>query len=429
MSDKISTRLNVLYIISILKKYSSPKRPLSIAEITDYFTKDINEGLIPADKSTISRILEDLCSVPALGFNTGMRGDFYEDIHKLGFDIHCVISDSNSDTGYRDYRYPTQEASDFSECNEQLPSQNIRKKKSATKYFYYDSVITDAEISLLIDAIETYNYFDGEDIVGICNKLRNLHPQAFQKSKHASDKAEKDSPLFQHIDILHRIIKAKQFAEITYCTNNYKQELVARNGYPRIIRPLKMLWSNGYYYLVCIFKKRESEDSALPINLRIDRIIEIKEIETTPGLLADYPVSDSLRQDLTDTVSYRLKHPVMHAGPMTTVKLLYLDTQNGVMNNLIRDTFGTPKHIRRATQQDLENNLPPGILAEALKTQSQTAPGSDQWVLITLETTTGGVELFAMQHCNYCKVTFPHTLADKITEKLTSGLALYQRKP
>ena len=424
-----SNRLNALYIISILKKYSSPEKPLTISEITEHFNADINDDMDQVDGSTVARVLETLCSDSTLGFNTAERGDFYQDIHNLGFDIRCVIQSANPDTPWIDYRYPALNSAEDSRTNTDNETGTPKKaskrsKKGPTRYFYYDSVITDAEISLLIDAIETYNYFDGDDIVGICNKLRNLHPPIFKKNARASDKADEGSPLFLHIDALHRIIKANQFAKITYCTNNYMQKLIQRDGYPRIIRPLKMLWSNGYYYLVCLFENYSS-----PINLRIDRISEIEEIPATPELCNAYRIEDALEKMLADTVSYRLQHPVMHAGETTVIKLLYLDSQKGLMNNLIRDTFGTPKHIRRASQQDLEKYLPTDMLEEAIRTQSQTAPGSDQWILITLETTTGGVELFAMQHCNYCKVVSPPELAEQISEKLTAGLAFYQRKP
>ena len=238
-------RLNALYVISILKKYSSPKKPLTISEIAKHFTEDINNGTVTADNSTISRNLEDLCSDSALGFNSGVRGDFYPDIHNFGFDIHCVIQSPNPDEPWIDYTYL--EPKDSTITNSANNTGTTKKaKKGPVKYYYYDPVITDTEISLLIDAIETYNFFDGDDIVGICTKLRNLHPQAFKKSTYASDRAEDDSPLFQHIDTLHQLIVSDRFAQITYCTNDYMHELIPRAGYPRIIRPLKMLWSNGY---------------------------------------------------------------------------------------------------------------------------------------------------------------------------------------
>lgn len=174
-------RLNALYIISILKKYSSPKKPLTISEIAKHFTEDINNGTVTADNSTISRILEDLCSDSTLGFNSGVRGDFYPDIHNFGFDIHCVIQSPNPDEPWIDYTYL--EPKDSTITNSANNTGTTKKaKKGPVKYYYYDPVITDTEISLLIDAIETYNYFDGDDIVGICTKLRNLHPQAFKKA-------------------------------------------------------------------------------------------------------------------------------------------------------------------------------------------------------------------------------------------------------
>ena len=190
-----------------------------------------------------------------------------------------------------------------------------------------------------------------------------------------------------------------------------------------------MLWSNGYYYLVCLYPKRSPDECSIPINLRIDRLIDIEKLESTPELEDAYPLSEALQQSLTDTVSYRLQHPVMHAGDMTEIQMLYLDSQNGLMNHLIRDTFGKPERIRLASTEVLTKHLPDDILEKALKTRAANDPGSDKWIHITLKTATSGVELFAAQHCNYCKVISPSALADRIRDNLSSGLALYQRKP
>lgn len=413
-SKSSGNRLNALQLILILKNYSSPENPITISTILEKFDKHFNDSDTPTSTSTISRLLTALCEDKILRYNTEERGAFYRDTFNSGFDIRCVIKNPNPDAS------PEDKWLDY------VPDSYT---KSPTLYYYYDSVITDTELTLLIDAIETYNYFSGEDIVGICNKLRNLRPLSSRSGSYASEKADSDSLLIQNIDELHKIIKEKGFANITYCTNDYQQNLVPRPGYPRIIRPLKMLWSNGYYYLVCLYPKRTPDECSIPINLRIDRLIDIENLESTPELENAYPLSEALQQSLTDTVSYRLQHPVMHAGDMTEIQMLYLDSQNGLMNNLIRDTFGKPERIRLASTEVLTKHLPDDILEKALKTRAAKDPSSDKWIHITLKTATGGVELFATQHCNYCKVISPSALADRIRDNLSSGLALYQRKP
>ena len=413
-SKSSGNRLNALQLILILKNYSSPEHPISISTILEKFDKHFNDSDTPTSTSTISRLLTALCEDKILRYNTEERGAFYKDAFNSGFDIRCVIKNPNTDAAAED------------RWIDYVPGTYV---KSPTLYYYYDAVITDAELTLLIDAIETCNYFSGEDIVEICTKLRNLRPLSSRSGSYTSDKADNDSLLIQNIDELQKIIKERSFANITYCNNDYQQNLVPHPGYPRIIRPLKMLWSNGYYYLVCLYPKRETADDCIPINLRIDRLTDIEKVDATPELEAAYPVSYELQRSLADTVSYRLQHPVMHAGSTTEIQMLYLDSQNGLMNNLIRDTFGKPERIKLAAADTLKQHLPDGILEEALKTQAAKDPGSDKWIHITLKTATGGAELFAMQHCNYCKIIAPLALADKISNNLSAGLSLYQRKP
>ena len=209
-----------------------------------------------------------------------------------------------------------------------------------------------------------------------------------------------------NIDEFSRILKNKHFANIVYCNYDYKHELVPRPGYPRLIRPLSMLWSNGYYYLVALLKPGYT-----PANLRLDRITEIESVIPTEEMRADYQIDANL-----ETSTYRMNHPVMHGGNVQHISMLYLDLPNNGMNNAIMDTFGRTTKIRPATTEEIKNHLP-------LSVRSQTPNGT--WLRADFSATLTGTELFATQYCRYCKIISPEKLAQNVAHTLKTGLELY----
>ena len=69
-TSSVASRLNVLYIILVLKNYSSPKKPMSIKEITEKVNSDYYHIFSDEDSinhSTVSRILDALCTDVSLG--------------------------------------------------------------------------------------------------------------------------------------------------------------------------------------------------------------------------------------------------------------------------------------------------------------------------------------------------------------------------
>ena len=385
------SRLNVLYIILVLKNYSSAEHPMSIKEITDKVNSDhyhiINDDY-SINASTIARILDALYKDVSLGLQN-IPMDFYIDESNLGFNIQCVMETSDGKWEY--YKAP-------------------KSGKGPKKYYYYESVFSNAELATLIDSVEAYNYFSTEDIAGLVGKLLNLRPVSEYIKKHnnalSSHYRDENSLVLANIDEFKHIMKAKQFAEITYCSYNSKLELEPRAKYPRIVKPLTMMWSNGYYYLVAQFGPGYT-----PANLRMDRITDIVAITPTPEMIQDY------KTDLDfDATSYRMKHPIMYGGEVEHVCVLYLDTPTNGMNNAIMDIFGKTTKIRPATNDEIKNNLSPAILANS---------SNGTWMRADFSSTGGGAELFATQYCRYCKVVAPKSLKDKVAQNLNIGSSLY----
>lgn len=388
--EKIN-RLNVLYILLALKNHSNAQNPLSISDITEYVNNHFYRGTYDDDatinNSTVTRILDTLYSDTNLGFQNESM-DFYNDPAKLGFNLYCVMKGKNN-------TWETYEA----------PEQG----KGPKKYYYYESIFSDKELLILINSVEAYNYFSTEDIAGLVSKLLSLRPQSEVLTKYHSSDGQKlkdeNSLVLPNIDEFSQIIKNQQFAKIVYCNYNHKHALVPRNGYPRIIRPLSMMWSNGYYYLIALLKPGYA-----PANLRMDRITEIEAIEPTKQMRKDY----SGNYDL-DASTYRMKHPVMYGGEAQHIAMLFLETPSNNINNAITDTFGRTAQIRLATEDEINTHLPGINLSDIQGT----------WMRVDFNATTTGTELFATQYCRYCKVISPEKLANNITANLQTGLQLY----
>ena len=389
--DKIN-RLNVLYILLILKNHSNEHNPLSIANITDlvnhHFYRSTYNNDVSINNSTVTRILDTLYSDTNLSFqNVSM--DFYHDTANLGFNLYCVMKGKNNT--WETYELP-------------------EHGKGPKKYYYYESTFSDKELITLINSVEAYNYFSTDDIAGLVAKLLSMRPKSAVLDKHCISKGYnlkyEDSLVLPNIDEFSHIIKNQQFAQIVYCNYNYKHELVPRNGYPRIIRPLSMMWSNGYYYLIALLKPGYT-----PANLRIDRITEIKAIEPTQQMRKDFSTDTDL-----DVSDYRMKHPVMYGGKIQHITMLYFDTPKNGMNNAVIDTFGKTANIRPATLEEIQTHLP---------TVNINDIENGTWFRADFNATITGTELFATQYCRFCKVISPTTLKDNIIASLQTGLQMY----
>lgn len=376
------SRLNALYIIAVLKKYSNDESPLSISEITEKINCDFShltasDKIISAD--TVSRTLETLTTY----LFDPSKSSYFNDWISFGYTIHCVTKNNND---YITYHTP-------------------KSGKAPKKYYYYQSVFSNAEITTLIDAVETYNYFSDDDLFELITKLTKIQPLTYAFEKYVSDTPtlkDSNSLLFLNIDLLDSIIKHKNRARITYCSYNYKKELQPKKGYPKIVEPIALMWSNGYYYLVAY-----NPDYDNTVNFRIDRISDVEEIkERATHIPPNFNAS-----------RYRLEHPVMYGGTRQNIILLCKDTGYNTIMNLIMDEFGKPAKITPAQDHELIKHL--GHDNAYYQSIGET------WYKVSFQSTPGGVEQWATQHCNDCIILSPTASAKKVRERLEAGLALY----
>lgn len=392
------SRFNILYLLLTLKKYSSATNPMSIAELTEKTNNEFFKPFGPDDGdnginlTTVTRIMEALCLNISLDFqNTPMHN--YKDINNCGFNVYCVMKTDNPEHPWEFY---------YSSDN----------KKGKKKYYYYESVFSDAELTALIDAIETYNYFSSKDISGIVSKLLGIRPASEYLKNYdeylGKRLKDENSRVLANIGTCNQIIKENKFAVIKYCSYEYNEkdknlQLKVRPKYPRIVRPLSMMWSNGNYYLIAQFKADYP-----PTNLRIDRISDIAPCTPTKEMLEEFKVDVPLESSI-----YRLNHPLMYGGELKHITFLYNSELTTGMNNSVMDTFGKLTNVRPASAQEIEKYIGAGETG-------------GKWLCARVTAAESGVELFATQYCRHCRIISPESLATKVRNNLLEGLKLYQ---
>ena len=362
-----TARLNFIYIIYVLRQYTDELHPMSIAEITGQINKEfsqISERNIFMSSDTVSRTLDtyvDGGSIP--------DEDPTDPFNPLGFRIECV-------------------------------------REQGKKLYYYKNDFDDAELRILIDSVKTCSYLATEDVVNIVQKLINLQPKTFEYYKHYREDHEvrdENSLLIQNVDFFNEIIRSKNCARITYCNYDLNRKLVPREGYPRVIRPVSMMWSNGFYYLLAYSEKYQNV-----VNYRMDRITKVEEV----------PVTNADIEDDMDPAKYRLRHPIMFSGRMEHIKVLCRDTGKNYIMNVIMDYFGKLARVRAAADEV--------VLKYTGRSASEYRKEGITWLEVTVEASVEGVEMWASQYCEDCLIVSPESSRENLLRKLQNGASFYR---
>ena len=380
-------QFNVLYLILTLKNHSDKKHPITEKEILDHLNKDYSSQYgVSMDRSTLTRMLNAL---------EGLMLNVFRD-EKITETTRN--EDLNLKNGLSFYLG------------------HIKNKGTADQY-YYESVLLESELHTLYDAIETYNYFCIDDIKNISYKLSSLRPRSKDLLRYIPSRADsflkEDNLVLQHISELAGIIKKKQPARITYGFYNENLKLAIKKDYPKELLPLRLIWSNGYYY--CIMGQKDYSNT---VHLRVDRIIEIEPVENTKK--ADLKKYSSLNtaDDNESKSDYRTKYPVMYSGTLSNFRILVNASANNMMNTIV-DVFGigdadiglkrkktVPVNADTAKKYHLKNN-------------------GEGWVALSVKCSEPGMELFATEYCRDVIIVSPDASAQRVKAALKEALGHY----
>lgn len=286
-----------------------------------------------------------------------------------------------------------------------------------------------------------YSYAEPEETAKIVDALNRLTP-AYNREIYSPELADSDKykgSCFKNLEEIRKAFvpvnessvaasaqrcqqnKIPKKLRFIYCRYNAKKELEpmpSKDGtVERVVDPVKILWANGYYYLVTFRLSEKNEPKY--INYRIDRIKDVKCLDEYAEPLSEHlPRSVrrvvDIRKQLNSTggsaridkalaesarrvddngfssAGYRSKHPVMYTGD--TVPVIRIKCSEALMNNAI-DTFGFDFAIEQADE--------PGMLILTLR---DTAPY--------------GVKMWALEYGDSCEVLEPQSLRDSIKETI-----------
>lgn len=377
-----SSRLNAFYILHVLANRSDEEHPMSVSEITERVNEEFgylsaSGTMISAD--TVKRILEELTDkifIPGV--------DDEEISYHFGYFIYCVMKQGDR---FRPYHAG-------------------EGRQAPKKYYYYESSLKTGEIVTLKDAVETYSFFSEEDITDLVRKIIKLRPLAFSRSRYfdsAGEDRDENSLLLMNIEELNEIIHNRNCARITYCYYDTDKKLIPRDGYPKTVEPLHLMWSNGYYYLLAYNEKYETI-----VSFRVDRITDIEEVE----------IENTHRVEQFNPVQYRHEHPIMFSGKKERIVLLCRDTGKNYIMNMIVDVFGKKVKVSEASEELVRE-----VTGHSVGEEHEQG---NRWLKVVLEAAVGGVELWATQYCNDCVVVSPEGLRISVKERLERGLRFYK---
>lgn len=404
-----NNRLTAIYILSILKEYSTRENPMSISAIQKKLEEDYcqDSNMTVPDIKTIRTQLQNMI----YSLRNYTPATSYIQRYRFGFDIIlCGKTKKDGKLVYDEITENTECLNNFS-TDIQPTEYEIAEEKGLlinAQYYYYKNIFDDKEMNLMMQSLESYNYLSSEDISELVLKLNCLNPQAVQ-SKHydqpdAPRLRNEDSNLLTNMQDLHDIIMVKGFAKILLGYYNADHQLATYTPKKEyLVRPLRIIFNNGYYYLLAS-QFSESKQKHFTNHFRVDRLILIDACKKDSVPNAEkYPSPDAFQ---ADAASYRLHHPVMYGDDLIRVTMLVENSE--YMLNVLMDFFGTAAMIKPYDASAANGASQSSFLEVKLDQVAQ-----------------GGVRLFATEYCSKVRILTPTKLADAVRKDLAAAMELY----
>ena len=257
---------------------------------------------------------------------------------------------------------------------------------SPPRRYYLSSVLSPAEWRMLSDLILVYPYISEAQTQKFLSAMRRMAPGVRSWSGNRYAKKTPSAVQFEHIEKLDQAIRDKHKVGIRYGqyqlsmkSGKWQPELTALGDLPMVVEPYAMMWSNGYYYLVC----KRVKDGGMR-NLRLDRIMEV------------YSTTEAFEPDKSfDAYEYRDRSPVMYPG---TPVLTRLRCETSLLSTLM-DFFGT--------------------------TITSYSTPKDGYTEVFVRASESGTRLFALQYVDRVEVLEPQSLREEIRHTLKAAAKQY----
>ena len=267
---------------------------------------------------------------------------------------------------------------------------NGKKIKPDDQVYYTETLFDNTEINIIRDSLSVYSYAEVDETRDLISKLNELtdvynreeydsrlvsatkYPGTYYKNLHEITKAfakikpmPKNSVLtkeqqglkgYEYEDLYTKTTNKIKFKYCEYDENKQLKVRATKNGEERVVNPVKLMWVNGFYYLVTYSLDKKSNPHFL--NYRVDRMIDVKCLDEE----ADLP--DKFNPD-----KFKYENPVMYSR-IEKCDEIAIRCKKFVINNAI-DTFGFGITIEKT---DCEDEV-------IIKLKNVSSPGVKMWAL------------------------------------------------
>ncbi|QKE71338.1 WYL domain-containing protein [Arthrobacter citreus] len=225
----------------------------------------------------------------------------------------------------------------------------------ATTYSHQERLFELHELRLLVDAVTASRFLNKQETQKIIDKLKKLTSDNEAKKLHngiipdTAIKSESNRIHFS-IDQLHQAISEKKLISFQYGRYNIKKKFeLSHGGKEYMVKPLAVIWSNDYYYLIT----RSLPEDQLR-HFRVDRMRKVKKTE------------EKFQDERFDVDEYLRTVFNMFAGEPDYVKIKF---KRGLLN-VVLDRFGLKADIQQVDEEHF-----------ILTTKAAISDGLITWIL------------------------------------------------
>lgn len=209
-----------------------------------------------------------------------------------------------------------------------------RQRCKPTRYFLAQRPFSRSELLLLIDAVQGSKFITARQSASLVRSVKSLgskqQVKGLEKRVHVGGrvKSQNDS-VFRNVDAIQEAIAAKRKISFTYVSYDCSARMKLRHGGQTYVQtPVQLMYSDGFYYLVCYSDKYS--DFA---NYRVDRMRNI--------VMTDERVVRNALIATFDANEYDRRVFGMYSGESA---LVTLRVKESAMNAIV-DRFGKDAHV------------------------------------------------------------------------------------
>ncbi|MBR4341119.1 MAG: WYL domain-containing protein [Lachnospiraceae bacterium] len=392
-----------LKIISVLKAKSSKESPITVKTIQNELNKIFYDEKVP-DLKTIRSQLSDIISVISEKISLRFPSNpyfygTYDTMPQLGFTIECCIKDSKGN-------YIPYKETDSDDCEDyisgEIGSEYKKIKRLTTKYYYYQHLLNERDLSLLIEDLETNNSIRSLELQSLIRRIASLSPVYMRnyltKRYNTNNTNVEYFVLSENLKKLKEAISERKLVSIVKCYYNTDHVLTEENiDEPYLVLPVKTINVKGYCYMEAISYDQEADKSTIKY-FRLDQMC-IKGDVQKPNTLQKFQYRFPKDKSTLDVSEYRFPYLFMGRNETQRIKMQVSNTHE--MLNVLYDFFGGNTDIR---EED----------------------ASSTWLSVSVTAPIDGIKAFAKEYCTEVKILSPKTLAYEVKEDLKKALELYE---